>query len=690
LIGNAILVKFYARYRIFRTFSKGFSTMMKSLALFLGFLGALLLTGCGTSNPVVASLGKGEITLQDFEESYAKNNGGWANGVSSTLEERQRFLELVIKFRLKVQEAKDRGLLKDSAVVEELDSYRFSVAQSYMLDKELIEPRIKEAYKRSLEEVRASHILFRVAETASPAETLAAYTKALKLVPFIPLVGFDTLAASNSEDVGTAKRGGDVGFFSGGKMVPEFEDAAYALQEGEYTKTPIRTSFGYHLIKVTKRQPTPGALRVSHILKLYSRTAPDSASVRDTVRWLEQQLRQGADFSKLAVQYSDDPATKERGGDIGFYERERLRPDVARILYSLPIDSVSAPFAQPYGFHFFKVTAQKKMPTFEESEKDIRAQYQQMRYQKDFTEYVKNLTRLFGVRISADVRYQLRSSFDSTKTPSSERWSDTLPMPLLTQALFHCAGRPFTVKEFVENFNQGTEFKNTLLTPGNIDLAIDRLVELAALKEHARKAPERHPAFLKLMDEYQDGILLYRIEQDEVWKKVVVNDSLLRIFYNTTKENYRWPERVNFAEIYVAADSARKAVDWKLAFGEDFLSVAEEYTLRTGYRDKLGIWGFQPYTQNELSQKAAVMAIDSVSDFFSYQNGWSRIKTIAKDSARVKTFEEAGAELSSAYQEVTSKKREQEWIESLKKKYGVSVRAELLGEAFRGKPREKN
>ena len=664
--------------------------MTKSLTMVFGFLGALLLTGCGTSNPVVASLGKEEIALQDFEESYAKNNGGWASGVSSTLEERQRFLELLIKFRLKVQEAKDRGLLKDSAVVEELDTYRLSVAQSYMLDKELIEPRIKEAYKRSIEEIRASHILIRVAETASPAETLAAYTRALKLVSSIPLAGFDSLASSNTEDAGTAKHGGDVGFFSGGKMVPEFEDAAYSLQEGEYTKTPVRTPYGYHLIKVTKRQPAPGALRVSHILKLYSRTNPDSAAVRDTVRWLVKQLRKGEDFSKLAALYSDDVPTKERGGDIGFYERERLRPDVARILYGLAIDSVSAPFEQPYGLHIFKVTAQKKMPTFEESEKDLRSQYQQMRYQKNLAEYVRNLTRLYDVRINADVRYQLRSSFDSTKTPSAEHWSDTLAKPLLTQALFQCAGRPFTAGEFVENLNQGAEFKSTLLTPGNIDLAVDRLIELTVLKEHARKAPERHPAFLKLMDEYQDGILLYRIEQDEVWKKVVVNDSLLKIFYNSTKENYRWPDRVNFAEIYVATDSAKKAVDWKLAFGEDFFSVAEEYTLRTGYRDKLGIWGFQVYTQNELSQKAATMAVDSVSDFSAYQNGWSRIKTIAKDSARVKTFEEAGAELSSAYQEVTSKKREQEWIESLKKKYGVSVKTELLREAFNRKSREKN
>ena len=83
----------------------------------------------------------------------------------------------------------------------------------------------------------------------------------------------------------------------------------------------------------------------------------------------------------------------------------------------------------------------------------------------------------------------------------------------------------------------------------------NKLLDVAALEEHARHATERYPMLANLLKEYQEGILLYRIEQDEVWKKVVVNDSLLKEYYNAHKEEYRWPERVNFAEIFTVADS---------------------------------------------------------------------------------------------------------------------------------------
>ena len=79
------------------------------------------------------------------------------------------------------------------------------------------------------------------------------------------------------------------------------------------------------------------------------------------------------------------------------------------------------------------------------------------------------------------------------------------------------------------------------------------------------------------------------------------------------------------------------------------------------------------------------MAIDSITTPFVFESGWSILKTLGKDSAHVKTFEEAMPEVASAYQEVASKQREQEWIEALKKKYPVTINKEALTEAFKRK-----
>ena len=165
----------------------------------------------------------------------------------------------------------------------------------------------------------------------------------------------------------------------------------------------------------------------------------------------------------------------------------------------------------------------------------------------------------------------------------------------------------------------------------------------------------------------------------------MVNDSLLKEYYNVHKEEYRWPERVNFAEIFTVADSIAKAAYWKIQYGENFLDVAQEYTNRSGYQEKKGVWGFQPFVSNDLSRKASTMAVDSVSEPFQYESGWSIIKTLAKDSAHVKSFEDATPEVASGYQEAASKQREQDWVEALKKKYPVTINKEALAEAFKRK-----
>ncbi len=662
---------------------------MKQVFAF-SFLIALVIFagGCGSSNPTIATIGNDKISLEDFENSYSKNNGGWSNAVTSSMKDRERFLDLLVKFRLKVRDAKNEGFLQDSSVVEELNSYRLSVAQSFMLEKELITPGVQQMYRRMLEEIHAAHILIRLPENPTPSDTLKAFEKSQMVISLIPKLGFDSVARAYSEDALTAPAGGDVGWVGPGRVFPEFEDAVYALREGEYSKVPVRTQFGYHIIKILKRQPASGAIRVSHILKRFSPDMKDSAAVRDTVWQLYSKLRRGADFAEMARKYSDDPGSSQRGGDIGYYERQRLRPDIVSLLFDLRGDSIPPPYRQAYGYHIFKVTGHRSVAPFAEMEKDLRSEYQQRYYPRDLAEYVKRLKNQYRLTVNVPVQEQLRVAFDSTKTPADSAWRSTITQELLGKALLTCAGKDFTVKAFLDSVGAMQEFRGSVLTPPSIDAMIARIADAEALKEHASRAPERYPELKALMDEYLDGILLYRIEQEEVWKKVVVNDSLLRVFYDSTKDHYRWPPRVNFAEVFVTNDSVKNVVERRLAQGQDFLAVAEEFTARAGYRDKLGIWGYQPYGLNELTQKAALLQDESVSDFFRDQNGWSVIKVLGKDSARTKSFEEAGPELASAYQEQASKVRETQWIETLKQKYGVTLHVELLEQAFKRKPIE--
>jgi peptidyl-prolyl cis-trans isomerase SurA len=654
--------------------------------LLIGASSAVILAGCAGSSAIVAKIGNEPLTLREYEESFAKNNGGWEKASTSTMEDREKFLDLLVNFRLKVMEARNRGLMSDSTIRHELEGYEVSVATSYALEKEIVEPKIKEAYNRRKEEVRASQILIKVDPNASPADTLAAYEKAMKVIGLVPTTSFDTLAVHYSDDPSASYNRGDTGFFTSGRMVPEFEAVAYALEVGDYTRVPIRSQYGYHIAKVTGRQPNRGPVRVSHILRRFRDTPQDSTVVKDSVRIIYRLVKGGMDFAQAARKFSEDPGVKENGGDIGYYERGRVPANIEAVFYNTPLDSITEPVQMPYGYHIFKITGYKGIPSYLELEKELRDQYNQMRYNNDYAGFVRDLGKVYHVKFDTTTVVLLMHAFDSTMTPANWTWADTLKENMKGRMLFTCEGRVSTVSDFVDHVNASAEFKSMPLAPSNVQHMVARMSESKLVEEHARLVPNRYPAFQKLLKEYEDGILLYRIEQDEVWKKIVVNDSLLHWYFRQTRENYRWPARVDFQEILVTSDSLAQAAYKEIQEGKDFGEVAEKYTMRQGYKEKKGMWGLTPYSQNEFSRYAAKLPIDSIPPPFAHPNGWSIIKVLAKDTSHVKEFQECVPEIMSAYQEYAAKARQEAWIADLKARYGVVLNKEMLSDAFKRKP----
>jgi hypothetical protein len=273
---------------------------------------------------------------------------------------------------------------------------------------------------------------------------------------------------------------------------------------------------------------------------------------------------------------------------------------------------------------------------------------------------------------------------------ASATWSDTLSEALRASVLATCGASSLTVKDFVVKANAENDMKGHVLTPSTIKSILDKILDSFVLEVHAGTAEERYPVLAQLMKEYEEGVLLYRIEQDEIWKKIPVDDTLLRAYYEKVKENYRWPERVQFSEIYVPTDSVAKIVYKKLLHGEVFAEVAKKYSKREEYRESGGEWGLQPIDSGELAKKAAGMKVDSITPPFKYELGWSILKVEAHDSAHVKLFNEVTPEVTSGYQEIATKQREEEWMKSLKTKYPVTEYPEVLSGAFTRKPSGKD
>ena len=181
------------------------------------------------------------------------------------------YLQQFIAFKLKVADAMEHGYDTTIAFREELSGYRQQLAQTWLIDPDIKEKTLKKAYHRYMEEINASHILVSCRADASPDDTLRAYDKAVDIRKSL-LEGepFAEVAKSRSDDRSAAVNSGNLGYFTVFQMITPFEDAAYSLQPGNISE-PVRTQFGYHIIKVIDRRPSRGKMHRDRKNKRISR-----------------------------------------------------------------------------------------------------------------------------------------------------------------------------------------------------------------------------------------------------------------------------------------------------------------------------------------------------------------------------------------------------------------------------------
>jgi peptidyl-prolyl cis-trans isomerase SurA len=227
---------------------------------------------------------------------------------------------------------------------------------------------------------------------------------------------------------------------------------------------------------------------------------------------------------------------------------------------------------------------------------------------------------------------------------------------------------------------------------------------------HARQLESKFPDFNRTMKEYEEGILLFKAEQENVWNKVQPSDSVLKLFHAERHANYTWPDRVNIQEIFVASDSiaqlAKKSITGytvdsliakkskskskKALFDTlkiviapiTFDSAAVRFNSRYATMEKKGVLGLQPITTNELTSRAWNMQTNDTTAYFPFEGGFSFIKLLQKDPSREKTFEEAASEVSSAFQEFETKRISDMWYAGLQKKYPVVINKEAVAKTF--------
>ena len=501
-------------------------------------------SNCGRANKTLVEMGDDKITLGEFEKQYLKTVGSLDSAKNKSIDDKRQFLNLYINFRLKVKDARDRGLLNNADIQKDVEEYKRNFSPNYLVDKEIVEKEVKTLYDRKKDEVRASHILINLAENAPPQDSAAAYQKADSIIQRLDKgEDFSKLALEYSQDRTVKMNNGDLYYFTAGMTVPEFEDAVYDMRVGDFTKKPIRTMFGLHIIKLTDRKPRIESIRLWHILIGDKRDSLgnliDSVATYQRALDVYNKAKNGENFETLVDQFSEDPGSKTMKGDLGNIERRRLAQPIDSAAFVMKVGDIAGPIRSPYGWHILRKTDEKKVGSYEKEFENIKNEYKKTKkYKDDYAKFVETLKGKYDFKILDDGLNFLKSKFDSVKTISDYNL-DSLFSQDKERVLASYDGGQVKIGDFINHMNINRDYSKMALTEKTLVSIINSSSESPILNKRAKDANiEKDDDYIASITDYENGLLVFRVDQDELWSKVKLSDNDLMSYYESNKTKY--------------------------------------------------------------------------------------------------------------------------------------------------------
>ncbi|HWB62883.1 MAG TPA: peptidylprolyl isomerase [Chitinophagales bacterium] len=645
--------------------------MNKCLGVVLSLVAFTTTFAQSTDNRTLFTVGGEKVTVADFEYVYNKNN---VNNQSDYSEKSLKdYLQLYENFRLKVKEAEAMHLDTITSLKNELEGYRKQLAKSYLSDREITDKLIAEAYERSKTEINASHILVRCDENANPADTLAAYKKIVALRKRIEKgEPFEKVAREASEDPSAQKNSGNIGWFTVFGTIYPFETAAYNLKPGELSQ-PVRTEFGYHLVRVNETRPARGQMHVAHLLIRFPDKATDAQKeeVKKRADSVYALLTSGKiSFDQAVQNFSEDVGTKVKNGELPWFgtgSPQHMIESFEDAAFALKKDGdISKPIMTPYGWHIIKRLEYRPMPSFNDAKAEIKKKVERdSRSEVAKNVLIERIKKENNFAVHNDVKEDFEKHVDSTIARGNWKAADGLRSD---KALFTLAGKNYTVNDYIDYLEKMAKRRGDKTKEALLNEYFEDFVNTKCLDYEESTLETKKPEFRNLMKEYREGILLFELMDRMVWTKAVKDTDGLEEFRKNNATKYMWGKRADVAifnctDEDICKDSKKMAEKGKSA--DEIRSKLDKNGSRSHVSIIEGKYEKGQYdVVDKIEWKAGVTDIKKLNDS-SYQFIW--VKSIRDPEP--KSLKEAKGYIISDYQEYLEKT----WLEQLRKKYPIVV-----------------
>jgi peptidyl-prolyl cis-trans isomerase SurA len=609
----------------------------------------------------------------EFERIYHKNNDVQGYEHKSVDE----YLNLFINFKLKVIEAENLGYDTLRSFINELDGYREQLAKPYLQNRQIIDRQVQDAYYRTINEVNASHIMVKVPSNPTPEDTLKAYNRIMEIRKRL-MAGeaFKKIAREESDDPSAKSNEGLLGWFSAFSMVYPFEQAAYQTEIGEISM-PVKSRFGYHLIKVNGRRPALGEIKLAHIMIRAGKNDKEEtvAKAKESIFSCVDMLRKGKLFGEVAQNYSEDAGSSRNGGQMRWIRSGELPPNIEEIVFALKDSgSYTVPLQSAYGWHIFQLQGKRQLATFEQMKAQLEERV--MADERGKLSEQRMIARI--IKESGFVMYPenikaLTDMMDSSVY--SGQWNP-LSAGDLIEPVFTIYGKEYTQKDLVNFMLLTKRYRKEESIGSIVKKKCDELIHNELMKSEKSRLELKYPDFRYLMEEYHDGILLFNITDEKVWRKAVKDTTGLKAFYEQNRNDYMWKERADIS-VYTLSDesylkSTRKLAKKRIAQNWS----AKDLISRVCDSDSIACITIEDgkYEKGETSlpgqltwKKGSVKIIQ--------ENNICKVAIVnAIVPPILKTFNEVHGQVTADYQNYL----DQQWITALRTKYAVVINQDVL------------
>lgn len=559
--------------------------------LFMALIGGAM---AQTANdPVIFQINGKNIYKSQFMKEFLRSVGKdpSAAPTACTYEKRKAledYVQLYVNFQTKLEDAYALGYDTLQVLNDELQTYRKELASPYLIDSATLQTLLREAYDRNHYVLHAAHILVPCAESAEPADTLKAYTHAMELYNMaLTTPDFYTVAQKEMHDQRVDDRDplvrekadqvnpmeGDLGCFTVFDMIYAFESAAYGMKPGEISK-PVRSRYGYHIIKLFDRYEYYGKAQLAHIW------IPESdPSAKGKINSAYRQLQDGIDFGVVAKNYSNDKSTSSNGGLMPELAPNQLPyAYVEAVAKGLKVGEYTEPFHTRFGWHIVKLIKQETMPEFESmipyyrsrmtrGERSTKPQsifVAQCKEKYNFVDYTQVKTSkkkakkvTYAANLDAVRELVTDSIFSAIFHYDSNAITDIRP-------LFKIGDKEYNSRQFARFIYKTKKVRRKSSLDAFVADRYKDFVDAKVLEYADQRLEIDNPDFKELIDEYRHGLMIFTYNDHNVWSKAIKDSVGFEAFYQTASATrnyndtndavYFWNERAR-VHVYPVHDS---------------------------------------------------------------------------------------------------------------------------------------